>query len=197
MLIAFLGFMSLALGNVGMIILFIGHLVIVPATTYLLHIASIILPNSVTSVAGKDVCNFIPTTPSIVGTVNVFPSFWMAHFFFFIGYFLENARGLITKVAEEGAPKDRVQLRQGQGATAMMIGIFATLMLVGLRYWLTKCETIPGILVAALTLAPIGVGWYQMATLAGARDGDIFGIAGRILPLSALAPPPMTCLYSA
>jgi len=197
MLIAFLGFMSLALGNVGMIILFLGHVFIVPLVVTLLHIVSFILPDTSKFVPAKDICNFIPSYPSGSSTINVFPSYWMAHFLFFMGYFLQNAQTLINKSAESGAPQDRVELRQSQGRIAMTVGIVATLAIIYARFKLTGCETILGVLVAAATMVPIGVGWYMMATLAGARDGDIFGIAGRIMPLSALAPPPMTCLYSA
>lgn len=197
MLIAFLGFMSLALGNVGMIILFLGHIFVVPIATTILQTASFILPVSSKLVPAKDICNFIPSYPSGSNTLNVFPSFWMAHFLFFMGYFLQNAQNLINKSAESGAPQDRVELRQSQGRIAMIVGIFATLAIIFARFKLTGCETLPGILIAAATMVPLGVGWYMMATLAGARDGDIFGIAGRIMPLSALAPPPMTCVYSA
>lgn len=197
MLIAFLGFMSLALGNVGMIILFLGHLLIVPLATTILHMGSFILPESAKYVPAKDICNFIPSYPSTASSLNVFPSYWMAHFLFFMGYFLQNAQTLINKSAESGAPKDRVELRQSQGRIAMVVGIVATVAIIYARFKLTGCETIPGVAIAATTMIPIGVGWYMMATLAGARDGDIFGIAGRIMPLSALAPPPMTCLYSA
>lgn len=195
MLIAFLGFMSLALGNVGMIILFLGHIFIVPIATTILRIASFILPEGST-VPAKDICNFIPSYPSGASTLNVFPSYWMAHFLFFMGYFLQNAQNLINKSAESGAPQDRVELRQSQGRIAMTVGVVATLAIIYARFKLTGCETIPGVLVAAATMVPLGIGWYMMATLAGARDGDIFGIAGRIMPLSALAPPPMTCVYS-
>ncbi len=197
MLIAFLGFMSLALGNVGMIILFLGHVFLIPVATTLLHMASVIIPADYKYVQARDVCNLIPSFPVTPGTVNVFPSYWMAHFLFFMGYFLQNARTLITKSAESGAPKDRVDLRKGQGTTAMVVGIVVTLAIIFMRYKLTGCETILGIMIAAITMVPLGIGWYTMATLAGARDGDIFGIAGRIMPLSALAPPPMTCLYKA
>jgi hypothetical protein len=197
MLIAFLGFMSLALGNVGMIILFLGHVFLIPVATTLLHMISVIIPADYKYVQARDVCNLIPSFPVTPGTVNVFPSYWMAHSLFFMGYFLQNASTLITKSAESGAPKDRVDLRKGQGTTAMIVGIVATIAIVFMRYKLTGCETILGIMIAAITMVPLGVGWYMMATLAGARDGDIFGIAGRIMPLSALAPPPMTCLYKA
>lgn len=197
MLISFLGFMSLALGNVGMIILFLGHIFLVPLATFLLHMASVILPESVKYVPAKDICNFIPSYPSVTSSINVFPSYWMAHFLFFMGYFLQNAQTLINKSAESGAPKDRVELRQSQGRVAMTVGIVATLAIIYARFKLTGCETMTGVVIAAATMVPLGVGWYKMATLAGARDGDIFGIAGRIMPLSALAPPPMTCLYSA
>ena len=197
MLITFLGFMSLALGNVGMIILFLGHIFVVPLAVTILHMISVIFPEGVKYKPASDICNFIPSYPSISSSVNVFPSYWVAHFLFFMGYFLQNAQSLIVKTEESGAPKERVDLRKSQGRLAMAIGIAATFIVLGLRYKLTGCETISGMVVAALTLVPIGVGWYMMATLAGARDGDIFGIAGRILPLSAMAPPPMTCLYSA
>ncbi len=197
MLITFLGFMSLALGNVGMIILFLGHVIIVPLVVNILHLVSFIFPESAKYVAARDICNFLPTFPTTASSVNVFPSYWTAHFLFFMGYFLQNAQSLITKSAESGAPKERVELRQSQGRTALVVGIVVTLAILFARYKLTGCETMLGMAISALVLVPIGVGWYMMATLAGARDGDIFGIAGRIMPLSALAPPPMTCVYSA
>ncbi len=199
MLIAFLAFMSLALGNVGMIILLLGHLFVVPVAVTILHFLSYIIPEPFRTVAAKDICNFIPSFPSSSLNINVTPSYWMAHFLFFMGYFLQNAQTLIQKSAESGAPKERVNLRKSQGMTAMVVGIVVTLAIIFARYKLTGCEnsSFIGILVAAVTMVPLGVGWYMMAVTAGARDGDIFGIAGRIMPLSALAPPPMTCLYSA
>jgi hypothetical protein len=202
MIILFLGFMSVALGNVGLIILFLGHITVVPVLTSFLNLVSSILLSipGITTVRTSDVCTLIPGMPWIpfdnANITNVFPSFWMANFFFFISYFIQNAMYLSTKKPLEGAAQELINNRKARAIAALIVGITIAILFPILRYSLTGCETIPGILVAAATFVPLGVGWYYMATATGARDGDIFGITSAILPASSTNPRIMACAKS-
>jgi hypothetical protein len=120
----------------------------------------------------------------------------MANFFFFISYFIQNAMYLSTKKPLEGAAQELINNRKARAIAALIVGITIAILFPILRYSLTGCETIPGILVAAATFVPLGVGWYYMATATGARDGDIFGITSAILPASSTNPRIMACAKS-
>jgi len=201
MIILFLGFMSVALGNVGLIILFLGHITAVPVLVSLLNLAtSIFLPKSWSSVNKSDVCTLIPGMSWIPfdnnNIINVCPSFWMANFFFFISYFIQNAMYLSKKHPLEGANAELVANRKARAVAALIVGMTLSILFPILRYSLTGCETVPGILVAALAFVPLGVGWYYLAVSTGARDGDIFGITSAILPASSTTPPIMACVPS-
>lgn len=201
MIILFLGFMSVALGNVGLIILFLGHITVVPVlATFLNFASSYVLDKSWSSVKKSDVCTLIPGVSWIPfnkeDLTNVCPSFWMANFFFFISYFIQNAMYLATKGPLEGANAELVANRKARAVAALIVGITLSILFPILRYSLTGCETIPGIMMAALAFVPLGIGWYYLAVNTGARDGDIFGITSAILPASSTTPPIMACVPS-
>lgn len=201
MIILFLGFMSVALGNVGLIILFLGHITVVPVlATFLNFISSLVLPIDSTSVPKSDLCTLIPGMPWIPfnnpAVVNVVPSFWMANFFFFISYFIQNALYLSKKEPLEGAPNELVQNRKARAVAALIVGITIAILFPILRYSLTGCETKLGIAIAAVTFVPLGVAGYYMASFSGARNGDIFGITSAILPAYSTNPPIMACTAS-
>jgi hypothetical protein len=120
----------------------------------------------------------------------------MANFFFFISYFIQNAMYLVKKDPLPGAAQELIDNRKARAVAALIVGITLSILFPILRYSLTGCETIPGIMMAALAFVPLGVGWYYMATATGARDGDIFGITSSILAQSSKNPPIMTCAKS-
>jgi hypothetical protein len=43
-------------------------------------------------------------------------------------------------------------------------------------------------------MIPLGVGWYEFASICGARNSDVFGISAKILPIGASEPPPQVCI---
>lgn len=198
MIILFLGFMSMALGNVGLIILFLGHITVVPVLVSVLNLAtSIFLPTSWSSVNKSDVCTLIPGIPfGTSNIINIAPSFWMANFLFFISYFIQNAMYLSKKEPLKGANAELVANRKARAVAALIVGITIAILFPILRFSLTGCETIAGMSIAALAFVPLGIGWYFLAVSTGARDGDIFGITSAILPASSTTPPIMACVPS-
>jgi hypothetical protein len=198
MIILFLGFMSVALGNVGLIILFLGHITVVPVLVSVLNLAtSIFLPTSWSSVNKSDVCTLIPGIPfGTSNIINIAPSFWMANFLFFISYFIQNAMYLSKKEPLGGANAELVANRKARAVAALIVGITIAILFPILRFSLTGCETIAGMSIAALAFVPLGIGWYFLAVSTGARDGDIFGITSAILPASSTTPPIMACVPS-
>jgi hypothetical protein len=196
MLIAFIFFMGLGLGNVGMIVLFLGQIAVVPTAVFLLQFITEKISPSLFQVPSHDICNLVPITGSF-GLSNAGPSFWMAQVLFFSGYLLTNAALLYREAAQTDADPKKVSNRKSRAFTALITTAIVTLAFILIRYRVTGCETLFGTLLAISTMIPLGVGWYYFATVCGAKNADVFGIAAKMLPTGATQPPPMMCVYSA
>jgi hypothetical protein len=145
-------------------------------------------------VVNYDICNLVPSEAGNAGAaLSVAPSFWMAQVLFFVGYLLQNATSLYNQPSDPMASEAKVRNRREQAITAIVITTIITIAFVAIRYT-TGCETAFGIAIAVLTMIPLGVGWYQFASLCGARNSDVFGISAKILPIGASEPPPQVCI---
>lgn len=197
MLIAFFFFVGFGLGNVGMIILFLGQITVVPAAVALSNTLLGFLPlGPYTKVISRDICNLVPSAKQ-AGFLSVAPSYWMAEVLFFVSYLITNAAFLYNEVPQDKAVESKVRHRKEQALTAIILTTLVTLILVALRFLVTECETALGIALAGAVAIPLGVGWYYFASLCGARNADVFGIAAKMLPAGATEPPPMMCVYKA
>jgi hypothetical protein len=210
MIIAYTFFIGFGLGNVGMIMLFVGHAVVIPVLTPLLHLLTGRLFNPV---PGKDVCKLVPsaasstptsipqffsryvgTSTSISGYTNIYPSYWATHVVFFASYLITNAVYLYLQDADANAPDRKVKLRKEQALTSIVVTSIVLLLILYARIVATGgCETFIGIIIALLAGGGAGFGWYYLASLCGIRASDVFGIAGRMIPLGAKQPPPLLC----
>jgi hypothetical protein len=176
-----------ALGIAFAVLLSLTAIIIIPIIIYN-NFSIIFTP----SVRNYDICNLVPSKS--VGHGDLFaPSFWTSQLFFFAGYLLYNAYSLYTLKPNILADEVKVQNRKDQALTAMIVTILFTLIVVFLRFK-TGCETVFGVLVAAIVMVPAGVGWYYVASLCGARNADIFGISSRILVPSATTPAAQVCV---
>lgn len=175
-------------------LVFIGLVVVFIIGSFIVaNFSAIFTPN----VANYDICNLVPSAAGQRGSMlNVAPSFWASQLFFFAGYLLYNAYSLYTMKPNIYADEIKVQNRKDQALTAMIVISIFTLLVVFLRFK-TGCETIFGVLVAAIVMVPAGVGWYYVASLCGARNADIFGISSKILVPSATAPSAQVCVNTA
>lgn len=194
-------------GNIGLLVLFLGHFFAVPLTVLLENTFFEFIikkltgdPNywfSFVQVNNSDVCNLIPgKTDYALPFVGVAPSLWVSQVLFFFSFLLSNAYGVYTMEPTPNADQEKVDRRKTQALISMIIsGVLVALLLLG-RKLLVGCETWTGLFVAVSTIPFLGFGWYKLARECSARDSDIFGIVQKILPEEAQQPPPMTCVYT-
>lgn len=195
LLIGFIGFLAIGLGNMGLFMLFIGHAVLVPTITEFIHMGT----NGGQSMSTyNEISQLVPTIPatgaSYSGAVNVMPSYWMAHISFFFGYILMNAVMLYTAKPDKRASAAAVASRKSRAATLIASSVILLVVLSVLRVGATGNETFAGVVIAIFALGFAGVGWYALAQVCGARNSDIFGIAQKMVSQDS-ANKPMTCVY--
>jgi hypothetical protein len=193
-------FLGTHLGNLGLLMLSFGQIVVVPIVTWLVNmIHEFAFPGSTLfSVTNDSVCHLVPTANGAVSArLSVAPSYWIAHITFFFVFLMTNAIVLYNRPPTQGADPAKVANRRAQTLTAFIISLSVFIALVTVRLmFMNKCETIAGAALGILIVAPIANGWYHLASLCGARDADVFGILQRILPQNMKDEPPMTCVYS-
>ena len=195
-------------GNIGLLVLFLGHLTVVPLTSLLSNTSLEFLLKKMESGSSKsylsfiqadnsDVCSLVPgRTDYGVPFIGVAPSLWMAHIVFFASFLLSNAVSLYTMKPAENADAEKVERRKTQALLSIILTSVFAVVLILMRKFLVGCETWVGMMIALVLMAPLGYGWYRLARECSARDSDIFGIIQKILPDEAQQPPPMTCVYT-
>jgi hypothetical protein len=197
LLISFVAFLAIGLGNMGMFILLLGHMLLVPITTVITQFITgkMYMPGDVRAfVAGSDVVQLVPSLSS-TQPVNVMPSYWMQHVLFFFGYLLANGVGLLRLPQEKGQSDVYYENRMAKAKAVITVGVLAALSFTVFRFW-TGAETWRGVALAFLTGGGLGFGWYQFAAYCGARHADVFGVAPSMVPVSAKDEKAMTCVYA-
>ncbi len=192
-------FVGSTTGNIGLLVLALGHATVAPLATWILHtLASLtgswkvnfMLPASST-------CNILPGSAALPGdSVYSIPSYWLAHVVFFFGFLLSNAMAVGNMPAAENAPADKVERRKSQALLVQVFGWAILAIFLFVRFKVMKCETVPGLILGSIVFWFLGSGWYELARACSARDSDVFGIVQGILPPSATEEPPMTCVYT-
>jgi len=195
-LVGIILFLAANLGNLGLLMLSFGQIVIVPLVVFVVNmIHEVVFQGSpLFNLPGSAICSLVPSS-FIPGPIGVAPSYWSAQVTFFFVFLMTNAMVLYNKPPTEGADPAKVANRKAQTLMAFMISFVVFLVLIGLRQG-TGCETIAGTALGILIVAPIANGWYNLAAFCGAKDADVFGILQKILPQNMKDEPPMTCVYS-
>lgn len=197
-------FLGALQGNIGLLVLFLGHLTVVPLTGLMSNtlfefifkkldspLLSLIQTNN------SDVCSLVPgRTDFGTAFMSVAPSLWMSHIVFFFSFLLSNAVSIYTMEPAGNADPEKVERRKSQALMSIILSSILVVVLIFLRKFLVGCETWLGIVIALLFMVPLGYGWYQLARQCSAKDSDIFGIVQKILPDVAQQPPPTTCVYT-
>jgi hypothetical protein len=175
-----MGFLALGLGNLGLLVLFLGHAVVIPFLLPVVHLFTAPLP----SVVGSDVGMLVPSDlhpPSF----NVTPSYWITHVTFFFSYLFTNALDVYRQEPVSDTPQEewRVENRRSRASMIMSMCVFLCLFMVAARYMITKTETMLGTLVGLGGAGALGWAWYSMASLMGSRKSDVFGIVQQMIPI--------------
>jgi hypothetical protein len=187
-LVSFIGFLAVGIGNMGLFMLFIGQILIIPLI-YLINGLCSKLSAPIHSRVGM----LVPSATATGIHDPVHPSFWMAHILFFFGYLLMNAGSLYgdqkgdTKIDAKFVNKRKSKARSIILFSFVLLGI-----LIGLRM-LTGAETQLGIAIA-FAFGALGVAWHAIVSACGVAMSDIFGISSQMGP--SINPMPTTCVYS-
>ena len=193
-LITFIGFLAGALGNIGLLSLFVGHCSVVPIATFIIRLLP--LPFRV---PWSDVGNLLPEHPNQISTVDqpTIITYWMAHMVFFFTYIVLNAWNIYSMPADPDASKWMVTNRKTKVMTVMVLSILIFVAFTFLRYMTTGVETWIGILTAIIVMVTIAYFWYyEVAARCGVTHGDMLGIVNQIIPASLKEDSPMTCVYA-
>lgn len=145
----------------------------------------------------NDFCSILTTTGKATGAVNVSPSYWYSILFFFMTYLFMNANQIYNTPAgaQSTTDPDTYNNRQFQASMCMGLIVLFTVIFVIMRVkYASNCETIIGLLLSTGAIG-IGYAWFNALVDCGEnRAFDLFGILGRILPPSTVAP--QACIMS-
>lgn len=200
-LVSFVGFLGLGLGNIGLFILFVGQVLIVPLATALVQtLTGMLQPpinenGSLFFVKSSNVALLVPDSSFDSPFQNVAPSYWMAQVIFFAAYMLANAVAILNMPANSKLDPILISNRKSKAMTIIVVISTLTILAALLRFT-THSETPAGIALAILVGGGLGYGWYEFASICGARAADIFGVVQQIIPSSATDEKPMTCVYA-
>jgi hypothetical protein len=205
--------LGLFTANYAMLFFLVGYLVLAPLGATILNsvLAALFAGKSFNPFKTKtsDVCRLIipfSTMTNPVGSVeeSVISSSWVAMVAFFIGYIFTNALKLYSHeepdstitITSTGAPdvSSKVVTRKSQAVMAMVSVIVFGLIVIGFRYY-TGCESNLGMILTTFIFVFFGHGWYKALSSVGQdRLSDLFGIANRLLPPSAISNGPIACV---
>lgn len=155
-----------------------------------------------------DICKvLIPYSTLPVGNgedISMISSGWTAMVAFFIGYIFTNGLELynresvdtnITVTTSSNTDLNTmVTNRKSQAIIAMISVIVFALIVFSFRFY-TKCESTLGMILTVFGFIFMGNGWYKLLSRIGQdRLSDLFGIANRLLPPSAINNAPIACV---
>lgn len=195
-LISFVLFLAMGLGNIGLFMLFLGQAIIVPTTVSLWR-------------TGMTDAKWINSIGSLIpneGGSHIFPAYWPAHVSFFLGYLLLDASYIYSLKPFKNTTQWRVDARK-QKALTLIITTIGLWILLNALFWKTSGTKFadlgfgPTFGVATVFLG-LGMVWY-LASSQGALNiyaTDIFGIVPQMIPnatkdLQPDATKPTMCVY--
>ena len=197
-LISFIGFLAAGLGNMGLFILFVGHVVLVPIATLISQtIFSKILGNQsdLITIPHTDKAFLVPSSPAVSLRINVAPSYWMAHIIFFLSYICTSANAIFNLPEDSKSDAILISNRKSKARMIIITTIFFAIVFSFFKIT-TGTETLAGLFIGILLGGILGFTWYKFGESSGTRAADIFGIIQHTIPSSASNEKPMTCVYA-
>lgn len=207
-----LSVLGLFTANYAILFFLLGYLILTPILASILNfgLSAVFDGKSFNPFKAKfgDVCKLvIPFSTLPVGTggdETVISSPWVAMIAFFIGYIFTNGIELynrttqattLTVTSTEASDLDnKVTSRKTQAIIAMISTLVFALIVLGFRYY-SGCESTWGLILTTFAFVFAGHGWYKaLSNIGEDRLSDLFGIANRLLPPSAINNAPIACL---
>jgi hypothetical protein len=209
-----LSILGLFTGNYAIIFFLLGFLILTPIAATLLNLIGGILFGNFNIFKAKtgDSCKLVVPFSTIGSVRNdskgeekpVISSSWLAMTTFFIGYIFTNSLELYSRETDDTVLNVTTQSasdlntmvtnRKSQAIVAMASIVFFALVVLAFRYY-TGCESILGMIITTVAFVFLGNGWYKALSNVGEdRLSDLFGIANRLLPPSAINNAPIACI---
>lgn len=197
--------LGLFTANYAMLFFLVGFLVAVPFINLLLDSLLLsILPDSLRSKTA-DVCGIvIPFLTPSTDSYHII-SQWTAMISFFIGYMIHNSVKLLTREPDTSTAievtsnevneiNQKASFRRTQAIVSLITIVIVSIVVLLMRYK-TGCENIIGYLIGMVGYGSAGYFWYLgLSAIGQDRLSDLFGVANRLLPPSAISNRPVACL---
>jgi len=209
--------LGLFTANYAIIFFLLGYLILAPVLAYWINLVAPPLTGLLGvdwfRVKSSDVCNVVipylgmdsmKSPQDTERTTIVMTSPWAAMITFFFGYILANGVQLFTFESEDTTFEvnttlaSDLQKKKGNRKTQAIVAVVSIVVIavavLGYRKF-TSCETWGGLTISTVLFGSLGYGWYSLLSAVGAsRLSDLFGIANRLLPPSAIANAPVACV---
>jgi hypothetical protein len=196
--------LGLFTANYAMMFFLLGYLLLSPLSAVILNI---LLPPNTLFPDVPSRCQLAyhnqKASSSVMTSKDPMTTTWMSMVSFFLGYMINNASQLISRespdesllVTSDGAIiNKKIINRKSQALMSLISIIVFTIVVIYFRYS-TGCDSFLGIIATLSLSGTIGFGWYYTLSLIGQdRLSDLFGIANRLLPPSAIQNQPIACI---
>ena len=133
----------------------------------------------------SDICSLFPGMRENSPRV---PSYYMSHIAFFFGFLFTNAY-VVYNLPVDNTISSNINNRKFRALMTMIILGILYFIIATLRFTLTGCESLLGIVFTSVLFGLLGNGWYKFAEMCGARNADILGIASSFVSPSASSAP--------
>jgi hypothetical protein len=217
-----LSILGLFTANYAMLFFLVGYLVLTPLAAFGLNtaldaifsgtsrnpfkarwgdICKVVIPFSQLPIASA---NTVTNSKGTGTDATIISSSWVAMVAFFTGYIFTNGLELynreapantLTVTSTSASDLDKkVTNRRTQAIIAMVSTLVFALVVLGFRYY-SGCESMLGMILTTAAFIWAGRGWYKVLSAVGEdRLSDLFGIACRLLPPSAINNAPIACV---
>ena len=212
--------LGLFTANYAILFFLIGYLIGVPIVSTLLNfiVGLIFTPGVKYNLFGhifsnpfegmdSDICQVVQTVGKNANSTGKptiqFASPWLSMVTFFLGYLLTNALKLYSMTTIDSSitvnsngpdVTNKVSNRKTQALISLIsICVFAVAVIAFRMY--SSCDSAVSALLGAGAFGTAGYYWYQLLSMVGQdRLSDLFGIANRLLPPSAIENKPIACV---
>lgn len=202
---------GLMTANYAFLFFLIGFLILVPISQTLLNwIFSLVftkigVPDNYFKIYEHDSCKLVlpfqyfeifsqpRTRPDHL--VPAVPGLWTAMIVFFFSYIVTNGIALYRRHSADNANPNKVGHRKSQAMTSVAVTILLAIVFLVMRYILTGCDTMLGLIIAVLFYGWFGYSWYAaLSSIGEDRLSDLFGIANRLLNPDSTKDAPVGCV---
>jgi len=129
------------------------------------------------SIIDSNNCALYQSTNTIISRV---PSIYIAHIAFFFGFLFTNAYIVYNLTSQDNSDQTKVDTRKSRALMTMIVLTLVYIAIVLIRYNITGCESLLGVLFSTSAFGTLGYLSYIFAEYCGARNADILGIASSI-----------------